>query len=138
MNGTEVTEFDLDDRISVFATEFQGKPDLDVEKPNDTLLNINNIATSTWILIAAGAALAIIMLAIVLFVRKKKRDRLEDELAMNMYQQTPFQDLEEDEEEEIDLSDFNKTNPKRKTIEKLAKERPEDFAKLLRTWMSED
>ena len=137
MNGTEVTEFDLDDRISVFATEFQGKPDLDVEKPNDTLLNINNIATSTWILIAAGAALAIIMLAIILFVRKKKRDRLEDELAMNMYQQTPFQDLE-DEEEEIDLSDFNKANPKRKTIEKLAKERPEDFAKLLRTWMSED
>lgn len=137
MNGTEVNEFDLDDRISVFATEFQGKPDLDIEKPNDTLLNINNIAMSTWILIAAGAALAIIVLSIILYIRKKKRDRLEDELGLNMYEQTPFQGLE-DEEEEIDLSDFNKTNPKRKTIEKLAKERPEDFAKLLRTWMSED
>ena len=54
-----------------------------------------------------------------------------------MFEQTPFPSLE-DEEEEIDLADFNKSNPKRKTIEKLAQERPEDFAKLLRTWMSED
>ncbi|WP_172371461.1 flagellar basal-body MS-ring/collar protein FliF [Sporosarcina jiandibaonis] len=137
MNGAEVTEMDLDDRISVFATEFQGKPDLDIEKPNDTLLNINDLSINIWMLIAAGAALAIIVLSIILFIRKKKRDRLEEELSLNMYEQTPFPGLE-DEEEEIDLSDFNKTNPKRKTIEKLAKERPEDFAKLLRTWMSED
>jgi flagellar M-ring protein FliF len=137
MNGTEVTEMDLDDRISVFATEFQGKPDLAIEKPNDTLLNINNIAMSTWILIAAGAALAIIVLSIILYIRKKKRDRLEEELSLNMYEQTPFQSLKA-EDEDINLSDFNKTNPKRKTIEKLAQERPEDFAKLLRTWMSED
>ena len=90
MNGTEITELDLDDRISVFATEFQGKPDLEIEKPNETILNINNIPTSTWIMIAAGALLAIIILSIILFIRKKKRDRLEEELSLNMFQQTPF------------------------------------------------
>ncbi|EMF45195.1 hypothetical protein B481_3501 [Planococcus halocryophilus Or1] len=45
----------------------------------------------------------------------------------------------ETEEEEIDLSEFsNRSNPKRKTIEKLAKGRPEDFTKLLRSWMADD
>ena len=38
-----------------YATEFQGKPDIENETPNETILNINNIPTSTWIMIAAGA-----------------------------------------------------------------------------------
>ena len=138
MNGTVITEPDLDNRISVFATEFQGKPVIEGEEPSDTILSITNLSSHTWIIIAAAAALAIFALIIALIVRKRKRDQLEEELGYGMFDQPSIQGLE-DPEEEIDLADFNiRSNPKRKTIEKLAKERPQDFAKLLRTWMSEE
>lgn len=140
MNGTEVTEEDLDDRISVFATEFQGKPQLVEEKP---------VVTSWWskipdgiLLGVAGAmALLIIVLIVVLVKRRRKVDEYDDvDLDFDMFEQPVALDGGGiNEIEEIDLSELgSKSNPKRKTIEKLAKERPEDFAKLLRSWMADE
>jgi len=136
MNGTEVDEVGLDDRISVFATEFQGKPDLIVEEPNEFLMN--NISNNVLMMIGTGIALLLITLIIILMVRRRKREDKEDEFGFETFEQT-ISRVKEDEKEEIDLSEFkSKSSPKRKTIEKLAKGRPEDFAKLLRTWMADD
>lgn len=146
MNGNEVTEENLDDRISVFATEFQGKPDLVEEEPP---------VTSWWsnipdgLLLAVGGAtalLSIVLMGILLNGRrKKKREEAEiEEMENDLYFGTAGQSLHAEaagieDIEEIDLSGLSsKTNPKRKTIEKLAQERPEDFAKLLRTWMADE
>lgn len=140
MNGTEVTEEDLDDRISVFATEFQGKPQLVEERP---------VVTSWWskipdgvLLGVAGAmALLIIVLIVALVKRRRKVDEYDDvDLDFDMFEQPMSLDGGGiNEIEEIDLSELSsKSNPKRKTIEKLAKERPEDFAKLLRSWMADE
>jgi flagellar M-ring protein FliF len=49
----------------------------------------------------------------------------------------------EEEEVVFDVPDLNKEKEteaslKRKQLEKLAKEKPDEFAKLLRSWIAED
>lgn len=138
MNGAEVDALQLDDRISVFATEFQGKPVIEEVDPiNNWFGEIPN-----GLLLVAGAAVALILIigSLVFVLVRRKREVIEEDFGFEMFAQpaTPIGELEE-EEKEIDLSEFDsRSNPKRKTIEKLAKGRPEDFTKLLRTWMSEE
>ena len=141
MNGIQVTQAGLADRISVFATEFQGKPVASSEEPEESLLSLNNIPNNVLIMIAAGIALLLIVLILVLVLRRRKRKNVEeeDEFGFEMFDQTLSKVKQaEEEEEEIDLSNIGSKNPKRKTIEKLAQGRPEDFAKLLRSWMADD
>ena len=139
MNGNQVTEEGLDDRISVFATEFQGKAVVDSGESEESLLNINNIPNYILVIIGVTMALLLLVVLILVFViRKRRREEFEEEFEYDMFE-PPVSNRKPDEEEDMDLSEFNsRANPKRKTIEKLAKGRPEDFAKLLRTWMSED
>lgn len=137
MNGTEVDELDLDNRISVFATEFKGKPEVVVETPAPTWWSVLP-ASLLWII---GGSIAVLLIGVIVFLlmRRKKREDVEEEFEFNMFEsQMPGTRI--DEIEEIDLNELTSksSNPKRKTIEKLAKERPEDFAKLLRTWMAEE
>lgn len=135
MNGAEVTEEELDNRISVFASEFQGKPDATEEAESQWLDNIPN---NLLLIIGAGIGVLLLILILVLVLRKRKREKEEDDFILEMFEETKAQ-VNQNEEDEIDLSELtSRTNPKRKTIEKLAKERPEDFAKLLRSWMAED
>lgn len=135
MNGKQVTEEELDNRISVFAAEFQGKPSADEEKETKWLDNIPND-----LLMIAGAGIGglLLLLTLILVLRRRKRQKEEDELILDMFEE-PKAQVYPEENNEIDIPEFtSRTNPKRKTIEKLAKERPEDFAKLLRSWMTED
>ncbi|WP_422121917.1 flagellar basal-body MS-ring/collar protein FliF [Planococcus sp. X10-3] len=138
MNGAEVNNLELEDRISVFATEFQGKPVIEELDP------INNWfgEMPNGLLLIAGAAVALILIigSLIFVLMRRKREVVEEDYGFDMFEQpvSPVGSSEE-EEKEIDLSEFDtKSNPKRRTIEKLAKGRPEDFTKLLRTWMSED
>ena len=139
MNGNTVTEVELDDRISVFATEFQGKTVVNAEESEESLLNITSIPT--YLLIIIGSSMALLLLIVIIFVfarRKRRREEFEEEFEYDMFE-PPISSRKPDEEDDTDLSEFNtRANPKRKTIEKLAKGRPEDFAKLLRSWMSEE
>ncbi|HLG28233.1 MAG TPA: flagellar M-ring protein FliF C-terminal domain-containing protein, partial [Paenisporosarcina sp.] len=139
MNGNLVTEEGLDDRISVFATEFQGKAVVDSGESEESLLNINNIPNYILVIIGVTMALLLLVVLILVFViRKRRREEFEEEFEYDMFE-PPVSNRKPEEEEDMDLSEFNsRANPKRKTIEKLAKGRPEDFAKLLRSWMSED
>jgi len=139
MNGNTVTDAELDDRISVFATEFQGKTIVNAGESEESLLNITSIPN--FVLIIIGIAIALLLLIVIIFVfvrRKRRREEFEEEFEYDMFE-PPISSRKPDEEEDTDLSEFNtRANPKRKTIEKLAKGRPEDFAKLLRSWMSEE
>jgi flagellar M-ring protein FliF len=138
MNGSQVSDEYLDDRISVFATEFQGKPIINVEEPEGSLLSMNNIPNSVLLMIGLGIGLLLILvITFILLRRRKKKD--EEEFEFDMFEQSMIKSGQQAEEEEVDLSDFDtRSNPKRKTIEKLAKGRPEDFTKLLRSWMADD
>lgn len=136
MNGDDITPEDLDKRISVFATEFKGKQPIEETEPIQNWWTI----VPAWLLWVIGGSLAALMIGIIVFalMRRRKREEYEEELDFGMFE-NPIDIASINEIEEIDLAELtSKTNPKRKTIEKLAKERPEDFAKLLRTWMADE
>ena len=136
MNGVQVDEMDLANRVSVFATEFQGKPAEAEEEPVNAWLD--GLPDNLLLIIAAALSLLVILIVLIVLLRRNKRKR-EEEFDLEIFGQPLNHERTEEVEEEIDLSEFDsRANPKRKTIEKLAKERPEDFARLLRSWMSED
>src|SRR5690625_5019172 len=83
-----------------------------------------------WMYIVGGALLLIIILLIIMLLRnRKKEDELvEDVVENNVEENIP--DLSEKLDTESDVQ--------RKQLEKMAKEKPEDFAKLLRSWLSDD
>jgi len=135
MNGAEVTEEELEDHISVFAAEFQGKPSVNEEVETPLL---DSVPTDLLMMIGAGIGLLSLVLILFAVLRRRKRKKEEEEFNFAMFEEPKVPEYKE-ANEEVDIPEFtSRTNPKRKTIEKLAKERPEDFAKLLRTWMAED
>jgi flagellar M-ring protein FliF len=139
MNEFRPTPAELDERISIFATEFQGRPELAEEEPVPTLWTGIPLL---WIVVAVVAV--VLLTGIILLVikrRKKQQEELEAELEMDYFARAAakMQPAASEQEGGVDLSEFdNRTNPKRKTIEKLAKGRPDDFTNLLRSWMADD
>lgn len=84
-----------------------------------------------WMYIVAGVLLLAIIILLILLFRKKKQDEEE------------FEDEQLIVEEPIRIQDINdevetEGTVRKKQLEKMAKENPEDFAKLLRTWISEE
>ncbi|MBM7552753.1 flagellar basal-body MS-ring/collar protein FliF [Thalassobacillus pellis] len=86
-----------------------------------------------WVYIAGGLVLFIVLLLAWMLFRKK--DRYEDEEIFEevYHQEKPPMDIPE-------LEDNKETEEtvRRKQLERMAKDKPEDFAKLLRSWIAED
>lgn len=81
--------------------------------------------------LAGVAALSVGSLAFMLIRRRREADVMEES------EDTP----RSAGEVEVPPMEFDENNEKavvRKQLENMAKERPEDFAKLLRTWLAED
>jgi flagellar M-ring protein FliF len=114
------SEAELDQKINVFANEFRGRPDL-------TETAGTGISTNVLYGLAAVAALALAGVAFT-FIRRarRKEETVEDVPAA----QPGLQDFDFDQE--------NEETARRKRIERLANSKPDEFVKLLRTWISED
>ncbi|WP_096189130.1 flagellar basal-body MS-ring/collar protein FliF [Evansella halocellulosilytica] len=110
---------ELEERIYVSSQPFYGKVEFD------------DIASGTpwWYYALGGLSLLVILLLFLLFRNKRKSD--EDE------------EVVESEQTMIDIPDIgddvdSEEKARRRQLEKLAKEKPEEFSKLVRTWLSED
>ncbi|WP_210363816.1 flagellar basal-body MS-ring/collar protein FliF [Bacillus sp. REN3] len=117
----ELTDEAIEDKVVVSVQPFNGKVTFD----NKTAEKL-----PWWIYLVGGLLLAAIIILIILFIRQRRKDD-EEEIVM------------EENTEQIYVPDVNKEyetekTMKKKQLEKMAKEKPEDFAKLLRTWISED
>ncbi|RFU61525.1 flagellar basal-body MS-ring/collar protein FliF [Peribacillus glennii] len=115
-----LTDEDINQKIAVSVQPFNGKVKFDQQQETGLPL---------WAYIVGGVLLVAIIVLIFLFIRSKRRDDYEEEI------------IEEQEVLEVpDLNDEQETESslKRKQLEKLAKEKPEEFAKLLRSWIAED
>ncbi|MDQ0227610.1 flagellar basal-body MS-ring/collar protein FliF [Metabacillus niabensis] len=119
-----LTDEEIAEKVVVSVQQFDGKQEM-TETESAQVIPL-------WVYIVAGVLLLAIIILVILLVRKRKQD---DE------------DFEEDEEdiiqERIRVKDINdevetEGTVRRKQLEKMAKEKPEDFAKLLRSWISED
>ncbi|GKV67795.1 flagellar M-ring protein [Sporosarcina sp. NCCP-2716] len=125
VSAGELTEEQLADKIAVSIQPIRGKQADFSEKQT---------VIPWWIYLVGGLLLIVIVVLVVLYMRKRKRD---SELA-----EQEARALEE-QLQAIEVSDINdevetEATTRRKQLEKMAKDKPEEFAKLLRTWIAED
>ncbi|MBU9714556.1 flagellar basal-body MS-ring/collar protein FliF [Evansella tamaricis] len=109
---------DFQDRIFVSSQPFFGKVNLE-EPPT---------GIPSWYFIVGALVLFIIVLLFLLFRRSKKVEETEEE--------------ETEEPSEFEMPPIEERNSeeraRRMQLEKLAREKPDEFSKLIRTWLSED
>ncbi|MDF1506591.1 flagellar basal-body MS-ring/collar protein FliF [Robertmurraya sp. DFI.2.37] len=117
----ELTDEDIQDKVVVSVQPFNGKQQFNTEPQS---------AIPWWVYVLGGVLLLIIIVLIFLFVRARKKREEEEMEEFEEESQVQIPDVNEEQETEGSL--------RRKQLEKMAKENPEDFAKLLRTWISED
>jgi flagellar M-ring protein FliF len=121
--NSELTEEQIQQKIFVSAQPFNGKPDMETAKAGIPL----------WIYITGGILLIVIILLIFLLTRKRRAE--EDKGTIEEY--------EMEEQQTYFVPDVNKEQGSEGTVrkeqlERMAKEKPEEFAKLVRTWLSEE
>ncbi|MHA6258705.1 flagellar basal-body MS-ring/collar protein FliF [Sporosarcina sp. CAU 1771] len=118
-----LSEADLSEKIVVSVQPFNGKVS-DFESPNSII--------PWWIYVVGGVLLLIIVLLVVGLIRNKRRAEADEEKLIIEEQQQVF-DIED-----INVELETEGTLRRKQLEKMAKDKPEEFAKLLRTWITED
>ncbi|WP_349410494.1 flagellar basal-body MS-ring/collar protein FliF [Pseudalkalibacillus sp. SCS-8] len=118
----EITDEEISEKIFVTAQPFNGKP----EMPEPASSSMPN-----WVYIIGGALVLLIVILIILLVRKRK-EKVEDE----PYRSGSYVDYQV--EEVPDLPQRSEESTRKQQLEKLAKDKPDEFAKLLRSWLSDD
>ncbi|MED3660395.1 flagellar basal-body MS-ring/collar protein FliF [Ureibacillus terrenus] len=116
----ELTDEDIENKIVVSVQPFYG---------NDVKNSEEFPTIPWWIWVVGGILVAAIILLVVYIIRSRKHHEEEYEII--------------EEQEKIHVDDINQEKEtestiRRKQLEKMAKERPEEFAKLLRSWIAED
>lgn len=121
-----LSDEDINNKIVVSVQPFDGKVSLDTDMEKSSGIPM-------WVYIVGGVLIAVIIILIIMFIRKKRVQ--EDEFEEYTYEvpQEPINlpDINEEENE-------TEETVRRKQLEKMAKDKPEDFAKLLRSWLAED
>ncbi|MFJ6207728.1 flagellar basal-body MS-ring/collar protein FliF [Lysinibacillus sp. NPDC092081] len=118
----ELTQQQIDEKVAVSVHPLNGKA---------TEVASEKSVIPWWVWVIGGILLAVILLLAFFIVRSRKRAQEEEELSIL------------DEQEELMIEDINEeieteATMRRKQLEKMAKDKPDDFAKLLRSWIAED
>ncbi|KOP79053.1 flagellar M-ring protein FliF [Lysinibacillus sp. FJAT-14745] len=118
----ELTQQQIDEKVAVSVHPLNGKA---------TEVASEKSVIPWWVWVVGGILLAVILLLAFFIVRSRKRAQEEEELSIL------------DEQEELMIEDINEeieteATMRRKQLEKMAKDKPDDFAKLLRSWIAED
>ena len=121
VNGQPLTNAEVNQKIAVSVQPFNGKM--------TTTTTQQQTSIPIWAYIVGGVLLLAIIILLVLYLRSRRNVEEEEEI---VDEEVVFEvpDLPEEQDSEATV--------KRKQLEKLAKDKPEDFAKLLRSWIAED
>ncbi|WP_274309450.1 flagellar basal-body MS-ring/collar protein FliF [Solibacillus daqui] len=119
----DLTDEEIANRIVVSVQQFQGN-DAENAEPESII--------PWWVWVIGGILLVAIALLVLYVLRARKRKQEEEELDILEQQQQliDVEDISEEKETEATV--------RRKQLEKMAKEKPEDFAKLLRSWIADE
>lgn len=123
--GTDLSDDEIANKIMVSVQPFNGKVDME-----ETI----GSKIPWWVYVAGGLLLVIIAILLVFLLRSRKKEE-------ELYEEDEW--LEESTTEQVEIPDIqeetvSEASLRRKQLEKLAKEKPDEFAKLLRTWLAED
>lgn len=88
--------------------------------------------TIPWWIWVIGGVLVVAIALLVFFIIRSRRQ------AEEYYDEEDYYDEEELEVDDIADEQDSEATIRRKQLEKMAKDKPDEFAKLLRTWISED
>ena len=120
--ANSLTDEQITNNIVVAMQPLYGSP-ANTESPNSIV--------PWWIWVIGGILVAAIALLVFFILRSKKSKQTEEEEIIIEEQNELFvEDISEEKETEATM--------RRKQLEKMAKEKPDDFAKLLRSWIAED
>ncbi|GEK32566.1 flagellar basal-body MS-ring/collar protein FliF [Kurthia sibirica] len=116
-----LSDAEVEQKVIVSVQKLNGKPVTDIATKS---------AIPWWVWVIGGVLVAAIALLAFFIIRARRRTAEEE-----YYEEEEFTSLEVD-----DISDEKETEGtvRRKQLEKMAKDKPEDFAKLLRSWISEE
>jgi len=109
------------DKIAVEFQEFNGKPQFPTS---------STPVIPVWLYAVGGVLLLVIVALIWMLARRKKKGEVQEEYVEQQQSSVSVPDIDEEHETEESL--------RRKQLERMAKDKPEEFAKLLRTWIAED
>lgn len=117
----ELTEDQLNEKIVVSVQPFNGK----------TMNTAANEPIIPWWVYVVGGILIVVIILLVFGMFRSRKSTQEDLSVL------------EEQKEVFNVSDINteketEATLRRKQLEKMAKDKPDDFAKLLRTWIAED
>src|SRR5690625_3458007 len=118
-------EIDPAEKVSIVFHEFTGK------EGREGVSSQPLTKPSIWLYVIGGLLLFVIIGLIVFAIirRRKSEDSIMDE-AIETPQPTEIPDLME--------SEITAEEVRRKQLEKMAREKPEEFTKLLRSWIADD
>jgi len=125
-NYTEnLTEDDIENKIAVSVHQFNGKSMFDETTAESTSIPL-------WVYIVGGILLLAVILLLFMMLRSKKKQVVDEAVEVVTVETEP-----------IDIPDVNDEKDtegkvRRRQLEKMAKEKPEEFAKLIRTWLAQD
>jgi flagellar M-ring protein FliF len=134
-DNANLTEEDINSRITVFAQEFNGKAAM----PETKEIVVPSFPTwAIYALAAAGVAILLLVLVLVIRSRKKAAAKIDPEDPFAVFEQVATlkqigglkQVAAAEEEEEIVTV--------KKQIEQMAMQSPDEFVGLLRNWLSRD
>lgn len=119
-----LTDEDVENKIVVSVQSFDGKQTMDQEEETGGI--------PLWAYIAGGALLIALIGFIIWLARRRKNADEEYEEEWYEVPQEPIRVEDVNNEKETEET------VRRKQLEKMAKDKPEEFAKLLRSWLTED
>ncbi len=123
--GTDLSDDEIANKVNISVQPFNGK--VEMEENSGSKI-------PWWVYVVGGILLVVIAVLLVFLLRRRKKDEevYEDDelLEDSTVEQVEIPDIQEESLSEVSM--------RRKQLEKLAKEKPDEFAKLLRTWLAED
>ncbi len=119
--GQALTASQINQKTVVSVEKFNGKLKAPAQPKS---------AIPLWIYIAGGVLILVIIILIIYLFRRGKDEASEEDIPYSpAVKVTDLEDSTEADKPEVQ---------KYKQLEKMAKQRPDEFVKLLRTWLSED
>ena len=117
----ELTPEQVEEKIVVSVQPFYGK---------EATPGTDQPFVPWWIWVVGGILLVVIALLAFFILRARKRRLAEEQRILEQQEELIVDDINEEIETESTV--------RRKQLEKMAKDKPDDFAKLLRSWIAED
>ncbi|MCT2534519.1 flagellar M-ring protein FliF [Aquibacillus koreensis] len=113
-----------DEKVSIVFQEFNGRQS--AAAPTVPIIPF-------WTYVIGGLLILAIIGLIIALRKRKKSETIEEEFALEETPNVVMNDVPD-----IDNKQETETGIKKKQLERMAQQKPEDFAKLIRSWIADD